>query len=87
MSEELKWNQERLESEWTDSIEFLKSMGLPQNQYGISREEVLAETRAPVVSGSEITPETPAKKPKKIQLIGQGISTDGVTPIASLSQA
>merc|ERR1712225_207374 len=26
MGEELKWNQERLESEWTDSIEFLKSM-------------------------------------------------------------
>ncbi|KAH7336043.1 glycerol-3-phosphate dehydrogenase [Rhexocercosporidium sp. MPI-PUGE-AT-0058] len=39
MGEELKWDQRRLKSEWTDSVEFLKSMGLPQNKFGISREE------------------------------------------------
>jgi len=80
MGEELKWDQRRLKSEWTDSVEFLKSMGLPQNKFGISREEVLAQARAPVVSESSGHTETPAKKPKTIQLVGQGIAKSRVTP-------
>lgn len=84
MGEELKWDRERLDSEWADSVEFLKSMGLPQNQYGISRAEVLAQAKAPVVLEANGTTESPTKKPKTMQLVGQGIATSGVTP-SSLS--
>ncbi|KAG4438002.1 hypothetical protein IFR05_006503 [Cadophora sp. M221] len=80
MGEELKWDQERLDSEWADSVEFLKSMGLPQNQHGISRSEVLAQAKAPVVLDANGTTESPTKKPKTMQLVGQGIATSGVTP-------
>ncbi|KAH7409543.1 glycerol-3-phosphate dehydrogenase [Cadophora sp. MPI-SDFR-AT-0126] len=85
MGEEMKWDQERYESEWSDSVEFLKSMGLPQNQYGISREEVLAQARTLIIPGSQNTSEAPAKKPKQMQLLGQGLSTSGV-PTSSLSE-
>ncbi|KAH9224894.1 FAD dependent oxidoreductase-domain-containing protein [Leptodontidium sp. 2 PMI_412] len=84
MGAELKWDRERLDSEWADSVEFLKSMGLPQNQYGISRAEVLAQAKAPVVLEANGTTESPTKKPKTMQLVGQGIATSGVTP-SSLS--
>jgi len=40
MSEELKWNQQRKDSEWKDSVEFLISMGLPEKRVGVTRKEV-----------------------------------------------
>ncbi|KAL2069277.1 hypothetical protein VTL71DRAFT_15615 [Oculimacula yallundae] len=80
MGAELKWDQVRLESEWTDSVDFLKSMGLPQNQFGITREEVLARARDPIVLDLEEAPKVPAKTPNPIKLVGQELTTSGITP-------
>ncbi|KAI9884566.1 MAG: hypothetical protein M1823_003638 [Watsoniomyces obsoletus] len=40
MSEELKWDQERREKEWFDTVEFLRSMGLPESRWWLTREDV-----------------------------------------------
>ncbi len=40
MGEELKWNQQRKDSEWRDSVEFLISMGLPEKRVAVTRKEV-----------------------------------------------
>lgn len=40
MSEELKWDGKRREKEWRDSVEFLRSMGLPQSRWLLTREDV-----------------------------------------------
>ena len=40
MGEELGWSGERRESEWTDTVRFLESMGLPRKLSGMSRKEV-----------------------------------------------
>ena len=41
MGEELKWSKERKELEWTETVYFLASMGLPSNKLEMTREEVL----------------------------------------------
>lgn len=79
MGAELKCDQERIDSEWTDSVEFLKSMGLPQSQFGVSREEVLAQARAPLVADSDFLSKTPSKKPNNIRVAGQGLAASTVT--------
>jgi len=40
MGEELGWSGERKEREWRETVEFLKSMGLPRKLSGMSRREV-----------------------------------------------
>jgi len=40
MAEELSWNSTRKAKEWTDSVAFLASMGLPQNKQKLTREDV-----------------------------------------------
>ncbi|RPB05329.1 DAO-domain-containing protein [Choiromyces venosus 120613-1] len=40
MSEELKWSKDRKEQEWTDTVRFLLSMGLPEKRVGVTRKEV-----------------------------------------------
>jgi len=47
MGDELKWSKQRRESEWTDSVRFLASMGLPEAMLAITRDEVqsLPESR------------------------------------------
>ncbi|KIV91758.1 hypothetical protein PV10_06265 [Exophiala mesophila] len=40
MAQELKWSKQRKEVEWTDSVRFLESMGLPRELLQISRVEV-----------------------------------------------
>lgn len=42
MSEELKWSKARRAQEWTDSMQYLESMGLPKSKLGLSREDVEA---------------------------------------------
>lgn len=41
MGEELKWNKARKELEWTETVQFLASMGLPLDKLSITREQVL----------------------------------------------
>lgn len=41
MGDELKWSSARKESEWTDTVGFLESMGLPSDMLQITRAEVL----------------------------------------------
>ena len=41
MGEELHWNQTRKDLEWTETVHFLASMGLPESKLNISREQVL----------------------------------------------
>ncbi|KAJ5622815.1 Glycerol-3-phosphate dehydrogenase [Penicillium lividum] len=40
MAEELNWSNQRKEVEWKDSMSYLRSMGLPKNFQGLSRQEV-----------------------------------------------
>ena len=40
MGAELKWNRERRETEWKDTVAFLKSMGLPEKKLALTRKEV-----------------------------------------------
>ncbi|KIV89271.1 hypothetical protein PV10_08850 [Exophiala mesophila] len=40
MAEELKWDMKRKNLEWTESVAFLESMGLPKSQLGLSRKDV-----------------------------------------------
>ena len=40
MGDELKWTKARRQAEWTDTVKFLESMGLPSELLQISRQEV-----------------------------------------------
>lgn len=40
MAEELKWDPPRREREWTETVQFLETMGLPKSKYGMSRRDV-----------------------------------------------
>ncbi|KAE8147089.1 FAD dependent oxidoreductase-domain-containing protein [Aspergillus avenaceus] len=42
MGEELQWNNQRKDLEWSESVHFLSSMGLPRSFLGLSRAEVEA---------------------------------------------
>lgn len=47
MGEELQWNPTRKELEWTETVHFLTSMGLPESKLNVTREQVLSgETTA-----------------------------------------
>lgn len=60
MGEELKWNKARKELEWTETVQFLTSMGLPLDKLGITREQVL---RGELRQG----PSAPSTLPSKIE--------------------
>ena len=40
MAAELAWSKTRQRHEWTDAVTFLRSMGLPENKVGLTREQV-----------------------------------------------
>lgn len=40
MGEELKWDKNRRDLEWKDSVQFLASMGLPKTLLGLTKEDV-----------------------------------------------
>ena len=42
MAEELGWDRKRMENEWTESVKFLASMGLPKSKLGMTRADVEA---------------------------------------------
>jgi glycerol-3-phosphate dehydrogenase len=47
MGEELQWNQARKDLEWTETVHFLASMGLPGSKLNLTREQVVSgETTA-----------------------------------------
>ncbi|KAK2804595.1 hypothetical protein FQN51_001796 [Onygenales sp. PD_10] len=50
MGDELSWSRARRESEWTRTVGFLASMGLPGDMMGVTREEVVSG-KAVVVGG------------------------------------
>jgi hypothetical protein len=59
--EELQWNQTRKDLEWTETVHFLASMGLPESKLNVTREQVLSrETTAlidePYPRRSKFTP-------------------------------
>jgi glycerol-3-phosphate dehydrogenase len=49
MGEELQWNQNRKDLEWTDTVHFLASMGLPESKLNVTREQVLSGEATQVV--------------------------------------
>jgi glycerol-3-phosphate dehydrogenase len=70
MADELKWTPQRKEVEWTDSVSFLVSMGLPQDMSKITREELLSgealatDKRAPAQGSSKtVAPLKPSSEP------------------------
>ncbi|KAM3072522.1 mitochondrial glycerol-3-phosphate dehydrogenase [Clarireedia jacksonii] len=40
MAEELNWSSKRKDVEWTDTVKFLESMGLPKSKLGATRKQV-----------------------------------------------
>ncbi|KAF9871198.1 glycerol-3-phosphate mitochondrial protein [Colletotrichum karsti] len=46
MAEELAWSESRKNQEWTETVRFLHSMGLPQGRLGVTRDEVLSSTNS-----------------------------------------
>ena len=40
MAEELRWNSKRKDREWTDSVQFLASMGLAKSKLSVTRQDV-----------------------------------------------
>ena len=42
MGEELHWSKARKEAEWTETVRFLTSMGLPEGMLGVTREQVVS---------------------------------------------
>lgn len=69
MGDELKWNEQRKEAEWKESVTFLASMGLPTDLLHITREEVLrgemaTSNLAPTKGASEaVVPVRPSIEP------------------------
>lgn len=62
MGEELAWSTTRKETEWTETVRFLASMGLPASKLQITREEVIrGEAREPTIAQPQ-KGETPASK-------------------------
>lgn len=46
MAEELSWDEARKQHEWTETVHFFHSMGLPQDKLGLTREEVSGSVKA-----------------------------------------
>jgi glycerol-3-phosphate dehydrogenase len=42
MAEELNWTEARKQLEWTQTVHFFKSMGLPEEKLNVTKEEVLS---------------------------------------------
>ena len=42
MAEELSWSDARREHEWTETVHFLRSMGLEEARMAVTRQEVLS---------------------------------------------
>jgi glycerol-3-phosphate dehydrogenase len=51
MGEELHWNQTRKDLEWTQTVHFLASMGLPESKLNITREQVLGGETTMLIEG------------------------------------
>ncbi|EER38713.1 glycerol-3-phosphate dehydrogenase [Histoplasma capsulatum H143] len=51
MADELKWSRARRESEWTVSVHFLATMGLPADMMSVTREQVVAGKVAATIGG------------------------------------
>lgn len=50
MGEELNWSKAKASSEWSDSVQFLKSMGLAQDKMGVSKAQVIEDKASAVAS-------------------------------------
>ncbi|OJD16876.1 hypothetical protein AJ78_02973 [Emergomyces pasteurianus Ep9510] len=79
MGDEMKWSRARRESEWTKTIHFLATMGLPADMMSVTREQVMAGKVAAKI-GEDAGVNTWAKQPQK-----SSAATDGSLKI-SLSQ-
>ncbi|KAG5292439.1 glycerol-3-phosphate dehydrogenase [Histoplasma ohiense] len=51
MADELKWSRARRESEWTETVHFLATMGLPADMMSVTREQVVAGKVAATIGG------------------------------------
>ncbi|OLN95271.1 Glycerol-3-phosphate dehydrogenase, mitochondrial 2 [Colletotrichum chlorophyti] len=60
MAEELGWNEARKNTEWTETVHFLQSMGLSSDKLGVTRAEVLSGTGGGARTASQPKPQTPA---------------------------
>jgi len=60
MGEELHWNQTRKDLEWTETVHFLASMGLPDSKLNITREQVLGGETTILNEGSKSKRSSPA---------------------------
>ncbi|KAL9944217.1 mitochondrial glycerol-3-phosphate dehydrogenase [Verticillium nonalfalfae] len=56
MADELKWSDARKKHEWTESVHFLKSMGLSSDKLSITREEVVKGLHNKVASEEKFAP-------------------------------
>ncbi|OAT10915.1 glycerol-3-phosphate dehydrogenase [Blastomyces gilchristii SLH14081] len=64
MGNELKWSRARREREWTETVHFLASMGLPADMMSVTREQVMAGKVAAKIGEDSVVGEW-AKQPQK----------------------
>ncbi|RDA94285.1 hypothetical protein CP533_0576 [Ophiocordyceps camponoti-saundersi (nom. inval.)] len=86
MARELSWSRRRCDREWTDTVRFLRSMGLPDDRLSVTRDDVLKEaaaakllapTRQPVVAVAG--PETPSSAPTTTTTTSPSIDREGAS--------
>lgn len=78
MAEELQWNQARKDLEWTETVYFLGSMGLPATQMMLTREDVLSgkqqqqqqqlTTSPAVAKDKQSSPSKPIEQPMSVEI-------------------
>lgn len=59
MADELSWSEKRKAHEWTQTVQFFKSMGLAEERLGVTRDDV-------VKSGIKALPATREKAPRPV---------------------
>jgi len=71
MSEELGWSKSRQTKEWTQTVQFLASMGLPLNMMGVTREEVVRGDVPQMLAQHTMSNVVPGLRGKQIDLEGE----------------
>lgn len=79
LAEELGWADQRREQEWTHAVGFFRSMGLPQDRLGVTREQVEArQAPAATAVGQKHGPVQGWSQQPPVPAVGTGGGGGGV---------
>jgi len=72
MGEELHWNKTRKDLEWTQTVHFLASMGLPESKLNVTRDQVLRGETAMLIEGPHSTKSESSTADQRLKLMVTG---------------